>query len=62
MSDDSDDDDQSPQAKAATTTRAARRRCAQKAWLEVLAFAAIYLIWGSTYMAIRSASGRCRRF
>ena len=56
MSDDSDDDDQSPRSQVATAPpRPAQPDAAArtKAWLEVLAFAAIYLIWGSTYMAIR---------
>jgi drug/metabolite transporter (DMT)-like permease len=57
VSDDSDDDDQSPRSQAppppaqpAQSDLAARSKLV---WLEVLAFAAIYLIWGSTYMAIR---------
>jgi drug/metabolite transporter (DMT)-like permease len=54
VSDDSDDDHQSPRSQAppqpAQPAPAAAR---SKTWLVVLAFAAVYLIWGSTYMAIR---------
>ena len=53
MSDDSDDDDQSPRSNAPPDPARADRAARAKVWLEVLAFAAIYLIWGSTYLAIR---------
>ena len=50
MSDDSEDDDHSPPGPGHTPQPDPARA---KLWLEVLAFAAIYLIWGSTYLAIR---------
>jgi len=50
VSDDSDDDDQRPPSDAPPDSA---RPASAKVWLEVLAFAAIYLIWGSTYLAIR---------
>lgn len=53
MSDDSDDDDQSPRSQAPPQPAQPDAAARTKVWLEVLAFAAIYLIWGSTYMAIR---------
>jgi drug/metabolite transporter (DMT)-like permease len=52
VSDDSDDDDSSQDPASSIPARDPGRR---KLLLQVVAFAAVYLIWGSTYLAIRIA-------
>jgi drug/metabolite transporter (DMT)-like permease len=52
VSDDGEDDDRSPNHPLSNSARDPART---KALLQVLAFAAVYLIWGSTYLAIRIA-------